>query len=97
MVVTLKCDVYSFGVLALEVVMGKHPGELISGLHSGAVQRLKYKDVLDPRLSPPANYNVGAELASIVNIAVSCLNEDPQSRPTMRSVAKFLETQASDY
>ncbi|KAF3433157.1 hypothetical protein FNV43_RR24259 [Rhamnella rubrinervis] len=85
MVVTLKCDVYSFGVLALEVVMGKHPGELISGLRSGDVQRLQYKDVLDPRLSPPANYNVGAKLASTANIAISCLSEDPQSRPTMRT------------
>ncbi|THG11015.1 MDIS1-interacting receptor like kinase 2-like [Camellia sinensis] len=29
-----KCDVYSFGVLALEVLMGSHPGELISSLKS---------------------------------------------------------------
>ncbi|KAK9019255.1 hypothetical protein V6N11_053781 [Hibiscus sabdariffa] len=29
MVVTEKCDVYSFGVLALEILMGKHPGELL--------------------------------------------------------------------
>lgn len=34
MVVTEKCDVYSFGVLVLEVLMGKHPGELITNLNS---------------------------------------------------------------
>ncbi|TYI08770.1 hypothetical protein ES332_A09G024400v1 [Gossypium tomentosum] len=28
MVVTEKCDVYSFGVLALEILMGKHPGDI---------------------------------------------------------------------
>ncbi|CAH1413982.1 unnamed protein product [Lactuca virosa] len=28
MVATERCDVYSFGIVALEVIMGKHPGEL---------------------------------------------------------------------
>ncbi|MFQ6630667.1 hypothetical protein Gotur_008824, partial [Gossypium turneri] len=28
LVVTEKCDVYSFGVLALEILMGKHPGDI---------------------------------------------------------------------
>ncbi|KAF6141749.1 hypothetical protein GIB67_027927 [Kingdonia uniflora] len=32
--VTEKCDVYSFGVLALEVLMGKHHAEFISSLTS---------------------------------------------------------------
>ncbi|MBA0755886.1 hypothetical protein Gogos_021737, partial [Gossypium gossypioides] len=29
LVVTEKCDVYSFGVLALEILMEKYPGELL--------------------------------------------------------------------
>ncbi|MFQ6630676.1 hypothetical protein Gotur_008823, partial [Gossypium turneri] len=29
LVVTEKCDVYSFGVLALEILMGKHPGDIV--------------------------------------------------------------------
>nr|GMC82454.1 MDIS1-interacting receptor like kinase 2-like [Ipomoea batatas] len=32
MEVTEKCDVYSFGILALEVIMGKHPGDLIMSI-----------------------------------------------------------------
>ncbi|KAH7858318.1 hypothetical protein Vadar_022355 [Vaccinium darrowii] len=36
MAVTEKCDVYSFGVLTLEILMGSHPGELISNLCSSA-------------------------------------------------------------
>ena len=31
-----KCDVYSFGVVTLEVLMGRHPGELISILCSSS-------------------------------------------------------------
>ena len=30
MVVTEKCDVYSFGIVALEILMGKHLGELLT-------------------------------------------------------------------
>ncbi|KAH7857947.1 hypothetical protein Vadar_018199 [Vaccinium darrowii] len=34
MVVTEKCDVFSFGVLTLEILMGSHPAELISNLYT---------------------------------------------------------------
>ncbi|XP_077252018.1 putative leucine-rich repeat receptor-like protein kinase At1g35710 [Tasmannia lanceolata] len=46
---TEKCDVYSFGVLALEVIMGRHPGDIISSLSSSSEgsQHLRLKDVLD--------------------------------------------------
>ncbi|KAG8389830.1 hypothetical protein BUALT_Bualt01G0019200 [Buddleja alternifolia] len=36
MEVNEKCDVYSFGVLALEVIMGKHPGDFISSMLSSS-------------------------------------------------------------
>ena len=32
MEVNEKCDVYSFGVLAWEILLGKHPGDVISSL-----------------------------------------------------------------
>ena len=55
MVVTEKCDIYSFGILVLEVLMGKHPGELITGLQSLVGTNVHLKDVLDDRLSPPTS------------------------------------------
>ncbi|XP_028117890.1 MDIS1-interacting receptor like kinase 2-like [Camellia sinensis] len=52
--VTEKCDVYSFGVLALEVIKGKHPGDFIMSLLTPAVENIQLKDVLDQHLSPPS-------------------------------------------
>ncbi|KAL6329856.1 hypothetical protein AAG906_037956 [Vitis piasezkii] len=53
-----KTDVYSFGVVTLEVIMGRHPGELISSLLSSAssssaspstVGHFLLNDVIDQR------------------------------------------------
>ncbi|CAL5386054.1 unnamed protein product [Camellia sinensis] len=52
MKVTEKCDIYSFGVLALEVIKGKHLGDFITSLLTATVKNIKLKDVLDQRLSP---------------------------------------------
>ncbi|CAL5392025.1 unnamed protein product [Camellia sinensis] len=96
MEVTEKCDVYSFGVLALEVLMGSHPGTLISNLTSLVDQKIQLKDVLDPRLSPPTTQKIADELTSIVNLALWCLHADPQSRPTMHVASELLQMQAGD-
>ncbi|XP_054789717.1 MDIS1-interacting receptor like kinase 2-like [Prosopis cineraria] len=81
-----KCDVYSFGVLTLEIIMGIHPGELISSLMEGSTgDDLLLKDVLDPRLSPLTK-PILDEVILVAKIAWSCLNENPQSRPTMEQV-----------
>ncbi|XP_065630206.1 serine/threonine-protein kinase RIPK-like [Quercus suber] len=86
MVVTEKCDVYSFGVLVLEVLMGKHPGELITDLHSLVGTNIHLKDVLDDHLSPPTGQKIAYELDLMLNLAISCLHTNPQSRPTMQRV-----------
>jgi serine/threonine protein kinase len=56
MEVNEKCDVYSFGLLTLEILMGKHPREFISYLSSSAFTTLNMplKDVLDQQLSLPS-------------------------------------------
>ncbi|CAL5337194.1 unnamed protein product [Camellia sinensis] len=96
MAMTEKCDVYSFGVLALEVLMGSHPGTLISNLTSLVDQGIQLKDVLDPRLSPPTTQKIADELTSIVNLALWCLRADPKSRPTMHVASELLEMHAGD-
>ncbi|GFY92954.1 leucine-rich repeat receptor-like protein kinase family protein [Actinidia rufa] len=90
MAVTEKCDVYSFGVLTLEVLKGSHPGELISTLSSIVDQGIQLEDVLDPRLSPPTK-KIAHELTSIVKLALWCLRADPRSRPSMQAATQVLE------
>ncbi|KAI8013142.1 MDIS1-interacting receptor like kinase 2 [Camellia lanceoleosa] len=53
--VKVKLDVYSFGVLILEVLMGKQPGDLISSLSSSppTVYGVLLKDILD---TPPISW-----------------------------------------
>ena len=53
MIVTEKCDVYRFGVLSLEILMGTHPGELLTSLSSSSPQNIMLNEILDQRLPPP--------------------------------------------
>ncbi|KAK4276020.1 hypothetical protein QN277_019018 [Acacia crassicarpa] len=82
-----KCDVYSFGVLTLEILMGRHPGEFIYSLTEIQTSYdLSLKDVLDKRLPRPTN-QVVKEVMLIVKIALACLSENLQCRPTMEQVS----------
>ncbi|XP_028768316.1 MDIS1-interacting receptor like kinase 2-like [Neltuma alba] len=93
--VTEKCDMYSFGVLAFEILTGNHPGDLISHIQTYGVQNINFKEILDPRLSPPTNQEKLKELALISNLAISCLQSNPQSRPTMRSIAHMIDMETA--
>ncbi|PRQ52054.1 putative non-specific serine/threonine protein kinase [Rosa chinensis] len=56
MEVNEKCDVYSFGVLTLEVIMEKHPGDLMISVLSSSLSTsstvldTQMRDILDQRL-----------------------------------------------
>ncbi|KAI8003147.1 putative leucine-rich repeat receptor-like protein kinase [Camellia lanceoleosa] len=97
MEVNERCDVYSFGVLTLELITGKHPGDLISSLSSSSsfslststVHGILLKDVLDQRLLPPKN-QVAEQVVMVAKLAFACLQANPLSRPTMRQVAMKL-------
>ncbi|KAH9699477.1 putative leucine-rich repeat receptor-like protein kinase [Citrus sinensis] len=92
MKVTEKCDVYSFGVLALEVIKGKHPRDFISSICSSLSSNLNIAldEMFDPRLSTPSR-NVQDKLISIMEVSISCLDESPTSRPTMQKVSQLLK------
>ncbi|PNX55696.1 LRR receptor-like kinase resistance protein [Trifolium pratense] len=92
MKVNEKCDVYSFGVLTLEILFGKHPGDIVSTLLQSSgiyltIDAMSLIDKLDQRLPHPTN-DIRKEVVSIIRIATHCLSESSHSRPTMKQVCK---------
>ncbi|VVA28306.1 PREDICTED: MDIS1-interacting receptor like [Prunus dulcis] len=91
MKVTEKCDVYSFGVLALEVIIGKQLGNFVSSFSfpSTTYANIFLKDVLDQSLPPPTP-QLQDELITIARLSIACRHSHPQSRPTMHMVSQAL-------
>ncbi|KAL5834507.1 hypothetical protein ACOSQ4_014004 [Xanthoceras sorbifolium] len=89
MKVTEKCNVFSFGVLALEVIKGKHPGDLIPSLSSPFTRdNMLVKDILDQRTPIPPEFQ--GRVLKFFNIAIACLHANRQSRPTMNMIITLL-------
>ena len=94
-----KTDVYSFGVVTMEVIMGRHPGELISSLLSSAsfssstslpvtTDHWLLNDVMDKRPSPPMDEVGELEVVVAVKIALACLCGQLCNRLTEHSQCK---------
>ncbi|PIA34002.1 hypothetical protein AQUCO_03900114v1 [Aquilegia coerulea] len=91
---TEKCDVYSFGVLTFEVIMGSHPGEFITSLatsSSTVEDNVLLVDMLDKRLPPPVA-DILKEIVTVAKLALACLKTSPESWPTMYSVSHDLSS-----
>ncbi|KAG5249731.1 receptor protein [Salix suchowensis] len=94
MKITEKSDVYSYGVVVLEVLTGKQPIDptIPDGLH--VVDWVRQKrggiEVLDPSLlSRPASEI--EEMMQALGIALLCVNSSPDERPNMKDVAAMLK------
>ncbi|ONH94401.1 hypothetical protein PRUPE_7G014400 [Prunus persica] len=77
---TEKCDVDSFGVVTLEIIMGRHPGDVFSSISS---------DVMDQRFSPPTKQEA-EEVVSLVKIASASLNPSPWTVVSSNDAESFL-------
>ncbi|XP_052190022.1 MDIS1-interacting receptor like kinase 2-like [Diospyros lotus] len=105
MEVNAKLDVYSFGILTLEMLMGKHPCDLISSFSSSCSSSVSLpstfhgillKDVLDKRLPPPEDQMV-EEILVPTKLALACINTNPHLRPSMRQVYVELSKQRPSF
>ncbi|XP_019200325.1 PREDICTED: PTI1-like tyrosine-protein kinase At3g15890 [Ipomoea nil] len=94
--VSESCDVYSFGILLLEIVSGRKPLEKLQGgvkrdivrWATPFVQKGAFDHIADPRLR--GRYN-RAQLQSTVMIAMRCTDGNPDSRPSMIDVVDWLQ------
>ncbi|XP_026379076.1 PTI1-like tyrosine-protein kinase At3g15890 isoform X2 [Papaver somniferum] len=93
--VSESCDVYSFGILLLEIISGKKPLEKLPGgikrdiiqWVTPYVEKANYNDIVDPRLK--GNFNK-EELKNAVEIALRCTAK-PEKRPSMIEVVDRLK------
>jgi protein brassinosteroid insensitive 1 len=98
---TTKGDVYSYGVVLLELLSGKLPTDSTDfGEDNNLVgwvkqhTKLKITDVFDPELLKE-DPSLELELLEHLKIACACLDDRPSKRPTMLKVmAMFKEIQA---
>ncbi|WOH06801.1 hypothetical protein DCAR_0626229 [Daucus carota subsp. sativus] len=94
--VSESCDVYSFGILLLEIISAKKPLEKLPGgvkrdivqWATPLVQKGAYELLVDPRLK--GKYD-RAQLKSLIIIAMRCTDSNPEDRPTMADVVELLK------
>ncbi|KAJ8499691.1 hypothetical protein OPV22_010243 [Ensete ventricosum] len=97
--VSKKSDVYSFGVLLLELVVGAEAFDAGRELRLTAAMGPVLRDpkgrarkAVDPRLG--GDYDAG-EAKAAVDVAASCVGDNPGLRPSMAEVVRMLREKAS--
>ncbi|KAL8241638.1 hypothetical protein R6Q59_011940 [Mikania micrantha] len=98
---TEKADVYSFGILILEVVTGMESNrskttEYSDSLLSTAWKHFKQgtvEEIFDPNLMMHVypNINFKKDAIKVVHVALLCTQEAPSLRPSMSAALKMLE------
>ncbi|KAL6656381.1 hypothetical protein ACP70R_007207 [Stipagrostis hirtigluma subsp. patula] len=93
--VSESCDVYSFGVLLLELVSARRPLEKLPGgvkreivqWAAPLVERRKWERLADPRLAGRFD---AQQLRSLVETAMLCTQSNAEGRPAMAEVVEML-------
>ncbi|WZY69298.1 hypothetical protein YC2023_001538 [Brassica napus] len=92
---SMKSDVYSFGVLILEIISGKKNSSLYE--MDGSAGNLSWRlwsnglplKLVDPSFQDDYQTN---EITRCIHIALLCVQEEAEDRPTMSAVVQMLTT-----
>lgn len=81
---TEKSDVYAFGVIVFQLLIGKHDITLLSRQWE---ETGNLKDIIDENLE--GNF-LESEAEKLARLALVCTNESPHLRPTMEDIMREL-------
>ncbi|KAK1572229.1 hypothetical protein Q3G72_029374 [Acer saccharum] len=91
--VTMAGNVYSLGVVLLELLTGKpavsEGTELAKWVLRYSAQRDKWDHILDYSVSR-TSLTVKSQMLAVLKVAMACVNVSPESRPKMKSVLRML-------
>ncbi|KAL4649553.1 hypothetical protein ACB092_01G021700 [Castanea dentata] len=104
--ITSKVDVYSYGIVLLEIMTGKGPSRSVHSIDDGKETEPKrlvtwvrekknraatntplLQEIIDPLLE--GKYDVRM-METLVEVALQCVEEDKDARPTMNQVVEML-------
>ncbi|AET02525.2 cysteine-rich receptor-like kinase [Medicago truncatula] len=98
---SVKSDVFSFGVLVLEIIYGKRNGDFFLSEHMQSLLLYTWKlwcegkclELIDP--FHQKTY-IESEVLKCIHIGLLCVQEDAADRPTMSTVVRMLGSDTVD-